>query len=83
MKRTQIYLDEQLFELLRLEGTLKGKTVSKIIRDTLNKKFLKREKKINMVDKIAGLWADRDFRVDAYIRNLRNEDKINRKKQFI
>ncbi|HED05324.1 MAG TPA: ribbon-helix-helix protein, CopG family [Ignavibacteria bacterium] len=38
MKRTQIYIDEDLMQILKIQSKLKSKTVSEIIRDALNEK---------------------------------------------
>ncbi len=75
MKRTQIYLDEDIIQELKKESHLRKKNISSLIRDTLREKFLK-EKKIDAVKAAAGIWKDRDFDVEEYIRNLRNDNRL-------
>ena len=75
MKRTQIYLDEDIFQVLKKESLIKKKNISSIIRDTLKEKFMKK-KDINAVEAAFGIWKDRNFNVEEYIRNLRNDDRL-------
>ncbi|MHB1685920.1 MAG: hypothetical protein ACYCVH_00850 [Ignavibacteriaceae bacterium] len=75
MKRTQIYLDEDIFHVLKRESEIKKKNISSIIRDTLREKFMKK-KHSNAVEAAAGIWKDRDFDVEEYIRNLREDDRL-------
>ncbi len=75
MKRTQIYLDEDILQVLKKESHLKKKNISSIIRDTLREKFLKK-KHLNAVEETAGLWKDRDFDVEEYVRNLRKGSRL-------
>jgi hypothetical protein len=75
MKRTQIYLDDDIFQVLKKESQLTRKNISSIIRDTLRDKFMKK-KYSNAVDETAGIWKDKDFNVDEYIRNLRTDNRL-------
>lgn len=75
MKRTQIYLEEDIFQVLKKESIIKKKNISSIIRDTLRDKFLNK-KHTNAVEQAAGIWKDRDFDVEEYIRNLRNDNRL-------
>lgn len=70
MKRTQIYLDKDIYLVLKKESALKKKNISSIIRDTLREKFLNK-KHTNAIAAAAGIWKDRKFDVDEYIRKLR------------
>lgn len=75
MKRTQIYLEEDIFQVLKKESEIKKKNISSIIRDTLREKFLSK-KHSNAVKETAGLWKDRDFDVEKHIRNLRKSNRL-------
>lgn len=74
MKRTQIYLDEEIYSFLRKESSITGKTISEIIRDTL-KERLNRDlgKLIKSAEEVSGIWSDREFDTNQYIRNLRKD----------
>jgi hypothetical protein len=67
MKRTQIYLDDELFDVLKMESQLTDQGISSIIRDVLRNKFLKKDKRVELIDKFSGLWKDRNFNIDKYI----------------
>ena len=75
MKRTQIYLDEDIFQVLKQESHLRKKNISSLIRDTLREKFIKK-KHTNAVEESAGIWKDRNFDVEEYIRNLRKGNRL-------
>lgn len=78
MKRTQIYLDEDLIKILKIESKIKGVRMSELIREALRKEYLKGEKKIYIVDEIAGLWRNRKLNVDKYIRSFRRGKRLRR-----
>ncbi|MCL5028744.1 MAG: hypothetical protein M1480_06960 [Bacteroidetes bacterium] len=75
MKRTQIYLDEDIFHVLKRESEIKKKNISSLIRDTLREKFMKK-KHSNAVEDAAGIWKDRTFDTEEYIRNLRKGNRL-------
>ncbi|MEE9430218.1 MAG: hypothetical protein V3V16_04200 [Melioribacteraceae bacterium] len=76
MKRTQIYLDEELINILKIESKLRKKKVSMLIRETLRAKYLNKDKKIVLLEKAAGIWKDRDFDTNEYVRNLRKGERL-------
>jgi len=75
MKRTQIYLDKDIYQILKIESSLKNKNISSIIRDTLREKFISK-KHSTAIEETAGLWKDRDFDVDEYVRKLRKSKRL-------
>ena len=75
MKRTQIYLEEDILQVLKKESVIKKKNISSIIRDTLREKFLNK-KYTNALDEAAGIWKDRDFDTEDYVRNLRKGKRL-------
>ena len=75
MKRTQIYLEEDILQVLKKESLIKKKNISSIIRDTLREKFLNK-KSTNTIDEAAGIWKDRDFDTEDYVRNLRKGKRL-------
>lgn len=76
MKRTQIYIDEDLMQILKIQSKLKSKTVSEIIRDTLKEKFLKKRQRKQFFSNAAGLWKNQKFDVDDYLRNIRKGKRL-------
>jgi predicted DNA-binding protein len=76
MKRTQIYLDEQLHEALLLLSKLKKKKVSEIIREILREKLIQKKEQIYVVKEASGIWADRDFDTDEYLRDIRSGKRL-------
>ena len=81
MRRTQIYLDETLYSLLRRESKKEGKTVSEIIRERLWKTFEsdlnRKEALLEAAEEVFGIWKDKELDVKSYIRKLREDREID------
>ncbi len=76
MKRTQIYIDDKTYGNLKKESRLKGLSISEIIRESVQKKLSSRvEKMLRATDSVSGLWRDRQFDVDGFIRAARRDRK--------
>ena len=74
MKRTQIYLDEETFEYLKKESRLRGVSISEIIRESIrDKRDQNIEKILSALDKVAGVWKNRKFDTEKYIKGLRRD----------
>ncbi len=77
MKRTQIYLDEEIFSILKRESETRHKTISEIVRNSIDDRYradtYSLKKKLST---IFGIWRNRKLTPDAYIRNLRKDRKI-------
>ena len=77
MKRTQIYLDEEIFEFLASESKNKHKTMSEIIRESIKDKIHNKNKNLlKYLNKVAGIWKNNDFNVENYIKNIRKDRLI-------
>jgi predicted CopG family antitoxin len=77
MKRTQIYLDDDIFEYLENESKIEHKSISEIIRESIRAKINFHVKDlVGKMNKIYGLWKDRDIEPDQYIRELRKDRKL-------
>ncbi|OGW27201.1 MAG: hypothetical protein A2X59_03245 [Nitrospirae bacterium GWC2_42_7] len=77
MKRIQIYIDEETYENLRRESRRKGVSISEIIRESVQKKMSgKMDKMLRATDSVSGLWKDRRFDVDEFIRPARKDRRI-------
>lgn len=75
MKRTQIYLDDNLLHFLKIESKLQRRRMSSIIREMLMKNFKKKSKGIDFIDNAAGLWKDKKENVEKQIRELRKSKR--------
>jgi hypothetical protein len=74
MKRTQIYIDEKMYSHLEKESKTKGVSISEIVRESIHEKLTRKIQKIlKATDNVCGIWKDRKFDVDSYIRNTRRE----------
>jgi hypothetical protein len=81
MKRTQLYLDEDLWEALHAQATLGGTSISELVRVAARERYMGNleERRAAMMG-IVGLWKDRTDIEDTetYIRNLRDDDRLER-----
>jgi predicted CopG family antitoxin len=74
MKRTQIYIDEEVYDFLEKEGTLENKSVSELIRESLSEMMKQKTNDIiKQSDKIFGLWKDKELDVIGYIDDIRKD----------
>jgi predicted DNA-binding protein len=75
MKRTQLYLDEEMARTLAALGRQKGKTVSALVRESVEGQYMTRKDldKAHLARQLAGLWRDRkDLKnIDRAVRKLR------------
>lgn len=81
MRRTQLYLDEQLWETLHAKAILEGTSISELIRTAARERYMGNleERRAAMMG-VVGLWKDRTDIEDteSYIRNLRDDDRQQR-----
>lgn len=74
MKRTQIYLEEDAFKLLAKESQIEHKSLSALIRESINKRIT--HKSANIIKKmnaVFGIWKNRHIDPQKYIRKLRKD----------
>lgn len=77
MKRTQIYIDEKIYAYLNKESKTEGKSISEIIRESIREKMNRKTYQIlKSLEEIFGIWKERDFNVDNYIRADRKDRKL-------
>ena len=81
MKRTQLYLDDDLWEALHTQAILGGTSISDLVRVAARDRYMGNleERRAAMMG-IVGLWKDRTDLPDTetYIRNLRDDDRLER-----
>ena len=79
MKKTQIYLSDDLYFELKNRSRKSKKSISEVIRQTLKENLMsnKREQILSSVDEAFGLWQNREFDTDLYIRNIRKGTRLD------
>jgi hypothetical protein len=81
MRRTQLYLEDDLWMTLHAKALLEGATISELVRVAVRERYMG-----NLADRregmlgVVGLWKDRADLEDAqsFIRNLRDDDRQER-----
>lgn len=79
MTRTQIYLDENELQLLERAARESGASRSELIRRAIRRTYgatrgRTPEERLAAIRAAAGIWADRDFTGDEYVRAIRSGD---------
>ena len=78
MHRTQLYLDDDLYTMLKARAEREKTSISELMRSAARSQYMNEtEKRQAAAEAFFGLWADRpEFDdVDAYIRDLRRGDR--------
>ena len=81
MKRTQLYLDDDLWAALHAQALLRRTSISELVRIAARDRYMGNlEERRTAMMGIVGLWKDRTDMEDTetYIRNLRDDDRLER-----
>ncbi len=82
MVRTQLFLDEELHTRIKTLARKQGRTVSALVRETLQRAFGggAQDERARTLEAIFGLWRDRKDigSTDAYVRRLRRGTRRRR-----
>jgi hypothetical protein len=81
MKRTQLYLEEEMWKVLEIQSRQTGVTVSALVRQAVREKFQGgKAARREAMQALVGLWRDRaDLpSTEQYIRELRKGRRIER-----
>ena len=82
MKRTQLYLDAEMARTLAALGRQRGKTVSELVRESVQEKYMTRKEldKVSLARQLGGIWAKRrDLQdIDRTLRKLRKGTRLKR-----
>jgi hypothetical protein len=81
MRRTQLYLDEDLWEALHKRAATEKTTISELVRKAARDRYLMDpEKRRAALMGIVGMWKDRTDLPDTetYVRNLRKGTRLKR-----
>lgn len=77
MRRTQIYLDDDLYALLEGEKKRTKRSISEIIRSTLKQQLKKdRHSMIKTMEKAAGAWPETGTSPEEYVRTIRKDRQL-------
>lgn len=80
MHRTQLYLDDELWDALRTQARTSGKTVSELVRAAARERYLGDfEKRRKAMKAVVGLWKNRREFDDPgkYVRELRRGTRLD------
>jgi hypothetical protein len=81
VKRTQLYLDDDLWEALHERARKEGTTLSELVRQATRDRYLGNfEQRRKAMLAIVGIWKDRpEFRdPQKYVRSLRADTRLDR-----
>jgi hypothetical protein len=82
MKRTQLYLDEEMARILETLSRQKGTTVSELVRTSLREHYMQSKEidKVSLARNLAGIWKNRGNLndIDAAVRKLRKGSRLKR-----
>ena len=82
MKRTQLYLSEEMARTLGALSRQKGATVSELVRESVREKYMGRKEmdKVTLARQLSGIWRNRkDLRdIEGTVRRLRRGTRLKR-----
>lgn len=81
MRRTQLYLDDDLWQALHAHARRQKTTVSDLVRKAARERYLgSSEERSQAMRAIVGMWSDRPEFSDpeAYVRKARQGDRLRR-----
>jgi hypothetical protein len=82
MRRTQLYLDEDLWNALHARARRQGTTISNLVRQAARERYLGNlDERREAMEAIVGIWKDRTDLPDSteeYVRSLRHDTRIER-----
>ena len=81
MRRTQLYLDDDLWNALHTRARTAGTTMSELVREAVRERYLgKLDERKTAMQAAVGLWkARRDIGPSAaYVRRLRRGNRLRR-----
>jgi predicted DNA-binding protein len=82
MKRTQLYLDDDMARILSALSRQTGRTVSDLVRESLKERYMggKELDKGSLARQMGGIWEKRkDIKdINSIVRNLRKGKRLRR-----
>jgi Arc/MetJ family transcription regulator len=82
VRRTQLYLDDDLWAALHTRAKREKTTVSDLVRQAARERYLGNlEERHKAMEAMVGIWKDRSDLPDSteeYVRNLRRDGRLER-----
>jgi len=81
MKRTQLYMEEDVWKVLQIQARESKTTISELVRQAVREKYLNnKSKRREALLSAIGIWKDRTDLPDTetYVRSLRNGNRLKR-----
>jgi metal-responsive CopG/Arc/MetJ family transcriptional regulator len=81
VKRTQLYLDDDLWNALHVRARQSRTTVSELVRQAARERYLgSADARAKAMQAVVGIWEDRKDIVsaEAYVRGLRRGSRLKR-----
>jgi hypothetical protein len=82
MRRTQLYLDDDLWNALHARARSMGTTISALVRDAARERYLGNlDERREAMEAMVGIWKDRTDLPDSteeYVRSLRRDTRMER-----
>jgi hypothetical protein len=82
MRRTQLYLDDDLWNVLHSRARSQGTTISDLVRQAVRERYLGNlDERRKAMEAIVGMWKDRTDLPDSteeYVRSLRRDTRMER-----
>ncbi len=81
MRRTQLYLDDQLWEALHVRARIQKTTISELVREAVRGRYFgKRDEQRKAMQGFVGIRKDRSEPLDTvdYVRTLRRGGRLDR-----
>jgi hypothetical protein len=78
MKRTQLYLNEDIWKALHIRSRQLGTSISELVRQAIREKYgSSSAARTQAMQAIVGLWKDRSdlAHTDSYVRRLRKSKR--------
>ncbi len=81
MKRTQLYLEEDVWKVLQIVSRQSGASISDLVRQAVRERYVGgKTNREEVLKSVVGLWKDRQDLPDTetYVRRLRRGNRLER-----
>ena len=81
MRRTQLYLDQDIWTVLRMRSRQTGVSISELVRQAIREQYMSQKiRRQQAMQALVGIWKDRTDLppTDRYLRQLRKGNRIKR-----
>lgn len=82
MRRTQLYLDDDLWDALHARARSQRTTISHLVREAVRARYLGNlEERRKAMEGLVGIWKDRTDlpnSTEEYVRSLRRDTRLER-----